>query len=130
MKAAHRVPHPRAVRLQEGTPVRRDRGPARPTDRGLSRRDLLRAGGLGGVTIWAGPGDDRERAADPRRHPAFGVARSCLVVFLGGGPSHLDTFEPKPDAPAAVRGGFRPIATGAPGVMICEHLPRLARQAG
>jgi hypothetical protein len=53
--------------------------------------------------------------------------RSCIWIFLYGGPSHLDTFDMKPGAPAEVRGEFRPIATSAPGIQICEHLPLLAR---
>ncbi len=53
--------------------------------------------------------------------------RSCIVVFYYGGPSHLDTFDLKPQAPAEVRGEFQPIATSVPGTQICEHLPRMAR---
>src|SRR5262249_52195467 len=49
-----------------------------------------------------------------------------ILLFLVGGPGHLDTFDPKPDAPAEVRGPFRPIRTRAPGVDVCEHLPLLA----
>ena len=55
--------------------------------------------------------------------------RSAVLVFLGGGPSHLDTFDMKPHAPLEYRGQFTPIRTAAPGVEICEHLPRLARLA-
>jgi hypothetical protein len=58
---------------------------------------------------------------------AAGEARSCILVYLLGGPPHLDMWDLKPDAPAEVRGPFRPIATALPGVHICEHLPRLAR---
>jgi hypothetical protein len=54
------------------------------------------------------------------------VARSCLLVFMEGGPSQLDTFDMKPDAPAEVRGAFRPIATSVTGMRVCEHLPLLA----
>jgi len=61
--------------------------------------------------------------------PCFGKARSCLLIFLKGGPSQLDTFDMKPDAPAGIRGAFRPIATSVPGLRVCEHLPCLARQA-
>jgi hypothetical protein len=52
-----------------------------------------------------------------------------LLLFLTGGPSHIDTLDPKPDAPADVRGSFRPIATRLPGVYFCEHLPFLAARA-
>jgi hypothetical protein len=53
--------------------------------------------------------------------------RSCILVFFYGGPSHLDTLDPKPDAPAEIRGEYRSIASAVPGVRVCEHLPRLAR---
>jgi hypothetical protein len=53
--------------------------------------------------------------------------RSCILVFHYGGPSHLDTFDPKPKAPAEVRGQYATIATAVPGIRVCEHLPRTAR---
>ena len=53
--------------------------------------------------------------------------RSCIFVFYYGGPSHLDTFDMKPKAPAEIRGEFQPIATSVPGLQICEHLPHLAK---
>jgi hypothetical protein len=55
--------------------------------------------------------------------------RSCIFIFYQGGPSHLDTWDMKPKAPAEVRGEFRPIATAIPGLWACEHLPHLARVA-
>ncbi|MCS7020617.1 MAG: DUF1501 domain-containing protein [Gemmataceae bacterium] len=55
-------------------------------------------------------------------------ADACLIIFLNGGPSHLDMWDPKPDAPAEIRGEFRPIPTSVPGVYLTEHLPKLARQ--
>ncbi|MBX6316717.1 MAG: DUF1501 domain-containing protein, partial [Isosphaeraceae bacterium] len=58
----------------------------------------------------------------------FGRARSCILIFLWGGPSHLDTWDPKPEAPSEVRGPFATIATRTPGVRISEHFPRLAQQ--
>lgn len=54
-------------------------------------------------------------------------ADACIILFLDGGPSHLDMWDMKPDAPAEIRGEFRPIASSLPGVPVCEHLPRLAR---
>jgi hypothetical protein len=54
--------------------------------------------------------------------------RSAILVFLGGGPSHQDTFDLKPNAPSEYRGQFSPIATSTPGIEICEHLPKLARR--
>lgn len=56
-------------------------------------------------------------------------AKSVLIVLLSGGPSQLDTLDPKPNAPAEVRGEFSPIQTAIPGVQFCEHLPRLAKHA-
>src|SRR5581483_2404108 len=55
-------------------------------------------------------------------------ARSVILIDLFGGPSHIDTFDPKPDAPVELRGEFKTIATALPGVRICEHLPRTARR--
>jgi len=104
------------------------------TRRGATRREALRVGGLGftGLMLsdWLRL---RAAAAEPRqaaqRASGFGKARSCILVFNYGGPSHLDTFDLKPDAPREIRGEFRPIATGVPGMAITEHLPRLARMA-
>jgi hypothetical protein len=100
--------------------------------RGASRREVLRAGGLGllGLTL---PDLLRGRAlaeASGRTRPSsFGRAKSCLLILLKGGISHIDTFDMKPDAPAEIRGEFRPIATRVPGLRVCEHLPELARRA-
>jgi uncharacterized protein (DUF1501 family) len=101
-------------------------GPPLRTCDGWTRRDLLQAGGLAalGLSLPA-----LLPAAAAAGTAGFGRAKSCLVVFLFGGPSQLDTFDPKPDAPAEFRGEFRAIATSVPGVGVCEHLPRLARQA-
>jgi hypothetical protein len=91
---------------------------------GITRRELLQAGysGLLGLGL---PALLAARAADRHERPA----RSVILVFLTGAPSHIDTFDLKPEAPAEVRGSFRPIATRVPGVQFCEHLPRLARHA-
>jgi hypothetical protein len=56
-------------------------------------------------------------------------AKSIILIWLSGGASHIDTWDMKPDAPAEYRGEFKPIATSAPGVRLCEHLPLLAKQA-
>jgi uncharacterized protein (DUF1501 family) len=94
---------------------------------GLTRRDFLHAGSLGmlGLTL---PGllQGRAAAAD-RRTP--GRARSCILLCLLGGPPQHETWDPKPDAPAEVRGPFRPIATSVPGLRVCELMPRTARLA-
>jgi hypothetical protein len=90
----------------------------------MSRRSWLRIGGLalGGLTL---PEILRAEASSGKRGPARGI----IMVLLPGGPTHLDTFDLKPDAPVEIRGEFRPIATNVPGIDICELLPRLARQA-
>lgn len=93
----------------------------------LDRRGFLRVGG-GGVAgcFLAGA----SAIADPLRDaPGRGQAKSVLLVMLSGGPSQLDTVDPKPDAPEEVRGEFATIGTKIPGVRFCEHLPRLAQQA-
>jgi len=115
----------------------------------LTRRGAIRVGavGLGGLTL---PGllrllDRDARAASPASakppgaeaglkaggasRPA-GRAKSVIVLFLSGGPSHLDTWDMKPGAPEAIRGTFRPVATAVPGLAVCEHLPGMARLAG
>src|ERR1700674_2951612 len=83
----------------------------------FGRRDLLRLGSLGSLGITL---DKVLRAA-----PSKDI--SCILVWQSGGPSHLDTFDMKPDAPKEYRGEFKPIPTNVPGIQICEHLPRLAR---
>jgi len=61
--------------------------------------------------------------------PGFGQAKSCILVYLQGGPPHIDMWDMKPNAAAEIRGPFKPIATSLPGLQICEHMPTLARQA-
>ena len=88
----------------------------------LNRRDLLRVGAAGvGAALWPGEGT---RAATPSAR-----ARSVILLWMAGGVTHIDSFDPKPDAPAEVRGWLVPIATTLPGVRFCETLPCLARQA-
>ncbi len=91
----------------------------------LSRRRLLQFGVGGYLGLNLG-GLWRAQAAKSRP-PQGKSVKSCILVFLYGGPSHLDTFDLKPDAPAEVRGEFKPVDTSAPGVRISEHLPRLAK---
>jgi uncharacterized protein DUF1501 len=88
------------------------------------RREFLRVGGGLAVAGLFSPGLARSRPAE-----AEGEARSCILIYLLGGPPHLDMWDLKPHAPAEVRGPFRPIPTNLPGLRICEHLPRLARMA-
>jgi hypothetical protein len=61
--------------------------------------------------------------------PSKGTAKSTILIWLSGGASHIDTWDLKPNAPAEFRGEFKPIATSAPGVRFCEHLPLLSKQA-
>jgi hypothetical protein len=99
----------------------------------LTRRGLLQFAGAGVLGLNLG-GLWRAQAASPHPGPApprgeggRPPIRACILIFYYGGPSHLDTFDPKPNAPAEVRGEFRPTATSVPGVQICEHLPRVSR---
>jgi hypothetical protein len=106
--------------------------PAARTCQGWTRREWLHAGGLGlfGLTLPRLMQGQAQAAADGKvRHPTFGRARSCLIVFLNGGASHHDTFDMKPEQPAEIRGEFAPIATNVAGIRVCEHLPRVAQQA-
>ncbi len=88
----------------------------------MGRREVLRAGSLGLFGLGL-PGLLRARDATP---PRAGRAKSCILLFMWGGPAQQDTWDPKPDAPVEYRGEFKPIATRVPGLRICEHLPRLA----
>ena len=89
----------------------------------LSRRELIRVGMLGGLSLATSL---RVQANGQRPQKDL---KSGIFIFMEGGPSHQDTFDLKPAAPADVRGEFNPIATAAPGVEICEHLPLLAQRA-
>ena len=91
---------------------------------GISRRSMLKLGvaGLGGLTL---AGLFRAEAA-----AGIGSSNKALInIHLGGGPSHQDMFDLKPDAPREFRGEFNPIKTNVSGVEICEHMPRLAKMA-
>lgn len=96
---------------------------------GLSRRQFLRIGGLSafGLTL---PGILRlqQAVADSGIAAPAKKTTSCILLWMQGGPSHHDSFDPKPDAPAEVRGEFNVIPTTLPGVRIAEHLPMLAKQ--
>jgi hypothetical protein len=110
----------------------------------LTRRGMLQVGALG-LGTWATAGltlprllaaDELARqsaalaaAGEPssKRSGDNATADSCIVIFLNGGPSHLDMWDMKPEAPIEIRGEFRPIASSLPGVPVCEHLPRLAK---
>lgn len=89
---------------------------------GLTRRELLQAGGAGLLGVNLPKVLAAESSAPQRR----ARAKSVLFLYLFGGPSQLETFDLKPDAPSGIRGPFRPIAARTPGLRMCEHLPRLA----
>src|SRR5262245_53609404 len=90
---------------------------------GVTRRGFLQVGSLaiGGLTL---PGLMRAEAASGKK-----THKSVIMVYLTGGLAHQDTFDLKPNAPAEVRGEFKPIPTVLPGVQFGEHLPLLARCA-
>ena len=96
----------------------------------LDRRELLRVGGLSlaGLSLPLLL-QQTAHAADKPSKPSrtFGKAKSCILLYLSGGPAQLDTFDPKPDAPEDIRGEFKPIATSVTGVRFSELLPRTAK---
>jgi len=102
-------------------------GPSRLCD-GISRRELLRVGGLSALGLSLPELlQARTRTAEEfRAGTSFGKARNVIFLWLQGGPPQHETFDPKPDAPAEIRGEFKPIATNVPGIQICELLPRTA----
>lgn len=93
---------------------------------GLSRRNFLRLGALcaGGLALPDLLRLRAQRAVNPARR-----GKSVIMIFLGGGPSQLDTYDMKPDAPSEFRGEFNPIRSNVPGMQMCELLPRQARIA-
>jgi hypothetical protein len=103
-------------------------GPKRFCD-GLTRRELLQVSSLGliGATMpsvaAASPGASNAKSS----LPGFGSAKSCILLFMYGSPSQLETFDPKPDAPVEIRGEFGCISSSVPGLNVCERLPRLAQ---
>lgn len=129
-------------------------GPGGQLCDGISRREVLRVGGLslGGLTLplWNLAESARLRGAEREagapsdgtgatgrgggtgdgRLPGFATAENVIFVYLQGAPSHIDLWDPKPEAPAEIRGEFRAIETAVPGVRVGEVLPRLAEQAG
>ncbi len=100
---------------------------SQPMTMPVDRRTFLVASGVGfaGMTFGS-PAPPELSAANSSRG---GTAKSTILFFLCGGASHVDTWDMKPEAPLEYRGLFKPIATSAPGVQLCEHLPFLAQQA-
>jgi Protein of unknown function (DUF1501) len=103
-------------------------GRKQPFCDGIDRRNFLTVGAFGvGLTL---ADQLRAKAAAPGSAGAqvpTSSLKAAIMVYLPGGPSHIDTYDPKPDAPAEFRGEFRPIPTAVPGVQIAEHMPMQAR---
>jgi hypothetical protein len=100
---------------------------------GASRRDFLRVGGLAALGLTLPAALRFRHAASARGADATPLAKrtppSCILIWLEGGPSHLDTFDPKPDAPAEIRGEFGTVETKVPSVRFSDQLPNLAKVA-
>jgi hypothetical protein len=100
---------------------------------GWSRREFLRVGGVGllGLSladILRLQARADSAPADPKLKSGWGKAKSVLFIFLQGGPSHIDIWDPKPDAPSNIRGEFKPIKSVVPGIWLSEIMPLLAQQ--
>ncbi len=97
---------------------------------GLTRREMLAAGSLG--IFGLGLGDilrltDAAAATNATRPTSFGRAKSCILLYLYGSPSQLETIDMKPDAPDEIKGEMKPIASSLPGLQVCELLPNMAK---
>src|SRR4051794_33863592 len=130
MRLARQGPfRPRPCRPEAVQPLTRQEMTTAPNGRcpgTLTRRAFVRAGLTGLCSLGLA---DLLRLQSRASAPERSRPKSVLVLWLWGGPSHMETFDLKPDAPAEFRGDFRPIRTNVPGVLISEHLPRLARLA-
>ena len=99
---------------------------------GVSRRELLRIGGLSALGLSLPSLLQASETAVRGLPPAdksFGRAKNIIYVFLQGGPPQHETFDPKPEAPAEIRGPFKPIQTNVPGMQFCELLPRVKKMS-
>ncbi len=99
---------------------------------GFSRREFLRVGGAGMLGLSLGDILRLQASTTPADAPVnksgWGQAKSVIMIFLQGGPSHIDIWDPKPDAPSNVRGEFKPIKSNVPGLWLSEVMPLLAKQ--
>jgi hypothetical protein len=95
---------------------------------GVTRRHILRAGSCGLLGLGLGQFGGLASLASSVGQSGPGKAKSVILIFNGGAPSHLDLWDPKPDAPAEIRGVFSAIKTNVPGIHITELLPRMARR--
>ncbi|MBE2285598.1 MAG: DUF1501 domain-containing protein [Prosthecobacter sp.] len=99
-----------------------------PASTPFNRREWLRVGGLGALGLSL-PSVLKAKPKLAGKDTSFGRAKSCILLFLSGGPPQHETFDPKPDAPLEIRGDIKSIATSVPGVHFSEVLPRTARLA-
>ena len=116
--------------IQGGVTLLRILGSPKRLCDGLTRRDLLLAGGLGTFGLGLADFFDLQQAqAGAAKPPArsFGRAKNVILLYLFGGPSHLETLDMKPAAAPEVRGGLRPIRSRLPGCDVCEYLPHMAK---
>ena len=97
--------------------------------RRVARRSLLQIGGVGGFGLSQLLAQTASGDVESSGDPTFGRAKNYILLYMSGGPSQYETFDPKPDAPAEIRGVFQPISTTVPGVQICELLPRISQIA-
>src|SRR5215203_5223522 len=88
------------------------------------RKFMVRAATAASASCALGGWLSRLAAAAPADAPR---PKSCILLWMAGGPSHIDTFDPKPDAKADVRGEFKPIDTSVPGIRVSEHFPKFAK---
>ncbi len=93
-----------------------------------SRREWLHVGGLSLLGITSADLQRLRADEGTAKAPGSPRAKACVFIFLFGGPSHIDLWDMKPAAPVGIRGEFQPIATSVPGIQLCEHLPRMAKQ--
>jgi hypothetical protein len=96
---------------------------------GISRRDFLRVGALTTFGLSMPGLLEAQSAPAAKAHPAAKRDISIILLWMNGGPSHIDTFDPKPEAPQEIRGPFNAIGTNVAGIQLSEHLPKLAKHA-
>src|SRR5687767_2113050 len=101
---------------------------------GYSRRELMRVGGaglfglsLGNVLALQARAKEQPAGKDEKHKSGFGRAKNVILIFLQGGPSHIDIWDPKPDQPREIKGDFKPLETNVKGIYLTEVMPKLAR---
>src|SRR6185295_7971975 len=94
---------------------------------GMPRRDFIQLGFFGALGL--GLTDLLRLRAEAAQTPGSGKRVNCILIWLDGGPSHFETFDPKPDSPSEIRGDLKTLPTSVPGVHFCEVVPKLAKAA-